>query len=329
MSGTSLVTPALAAQGLLLTPPTVADAEAWAAAQDDECAHWFDWPAPPTVERCRGWLAGLDVDDPGSFVWAIRSTGVGDPGQLLGGIDLTRPDGRWNVSYFVGPAHRGWGVARRALSAVVGWALDELGVPELGTSVHVENVASRRVLEAAGFRLVDEVDGPELGHAVAHYRLQQGRRWLARREAPLTDDAARLLATVPEWFGIPEANQHYVDATRELENWAVRDPHGTVVGLALTTWHFGQVCELELMVVDGAHHGGGVGTALVRAVESDARRRGATMLEVKTLGASHPDPYHARTRHFYERAGFLPVEETDLWGAQNPCLVMVKPLPVR
>ena len=64
----------------------------------------------------------------------------------------------------------------------------------------------------------------------------------------------------------------------------------------------------------------------VKAVEQDARERGVQLLEVKTLGSSHPDPGYARTRQFYEQAGFLPLEETDLWGESNPCLFMVKPL---
>lgn len=63
------------------------------------------------------------------------------------------------------------------------------------------------------------------------------------------------------------------------------------------------------------------------SVEDDAVRRGVRLLQVKTLGASHPDAGYARTRHFYERWGFLPLEETALWGEGTPCLIMVKPLP--
>lgn len=33
-----------------------------------------------------------------------------------------------------------------------------------------------------------------------------------------------------------------------------------------------------------------------------------------------------RTRRFYERMGFLPLEETHLWSEGTPCLTMVKPL---
>ena len=140
------------------------------------------------------------------------------------------------------------------------------------------------------------------------------------------DDVARLLATVPEWFGQPDSNAEYVKAARTKETWTVRDGDGSVVGVTLVDRHFPHVVELHLVVVDRSAHGRGVGTAMVSAIESDATDRGVRLMEVKTLGASHPDAGYARTRHFYVRCGFLPLEETDLWGEGTPCLIMVKPL---
>lgn len=151
-------------------------------------------------------------------------------------------------------------------------------------------------------------------------------RWTCRPDSQVPEAAKQLLATVPEWFGLPEANADYIEAARTMETWTVRNDEGKVIGLTLVDRHFPHVAELHLMVVDRDHHGQGVGTAMVQAIEEDARERGARLLEVKTLGTSHPDAGYARTRHFYERVGFLPLEETDLWGEENPCLFMVKPL---
>jgi len=106
----------------------------------------------------------------------------------------------------------------------------------------------------------------------------------------------------------------------------VRDPDGCVVGVTLVDRHFPHVAEIHLTVVDRAIHGSGVGTAMLAAVEADAVDRGVRLLEVKTLGPSHPDTGYALTRRFYEMLGFLALEETDLWGADTPCLIMVKPL---
>ena len=150
--------------------------------------------------------------------------------------------------------------------------------------------------------------------------------WEAHRSEPVPHDVERLLATVPEWFGIDSANEEYINAARTKETWTVTDSRGTVIGVTLIDRHFPHVAEIYLIVVDRAYHGRGVGSAMVRAIENDGRERGVRLLEVKTLGASHPDAGYARTRHFYETMGFLPLEETDMWGEDSPCLFMVKAL---
>lgn len=150
--------------------------------------------------------------------------------------------------------------------------------------------------------------------------------WVARLDQPLPDEVERLLGTVPEWFGQPEANAEYIEAARTMETWTVRRPDGRVVGLTLINRHFPWVAEIHLTLVDRSAHGTGVGTSMLSAIEADAVARGVRLLQVKTLGPSHPDAGYARTRHFYEKCGFLPLEETDLWGEGTPCLFMVKPL---
>lgn len=150
--------------------------------------------------------------------------------------------------------------------------------------------------------------------------------WVAELDQQVPEDVVRLLSTVPEWFAQPESNAQYIEAARSKETWTVRDREGKVIGVTLIDRHFPHVAEVHLTIVDRSVHGTGVGTAMLRAVEDDAVRRGVRLLQVKTLGASHPDPGYARTRHFYERWGFLPLEETSLWDEGTPCLIMVKPL---
>lgn len=157
-------------------------------------------------------------------------------------------------------------------------------------------------------------------------RAVKGVIWAARRDGQVPEDVARLLTTVPEWFGRAESNAEYVEAARAKETWTVRDSDGAVVGVTLVDRHYPHLAEIHLIVVDRAAHGSGVGSAMIAAIEADAIERGVRLLEVKTLGASDPHPGYARTRHFYEGRGFLPLEETDLWGADTPCLIMIKPL---
>jgi hypothetical protein len=58
-----------------------------------------------------------------------------------------------------------------------------------------------------------------------------------------------------------------------------------------------------------------------------AGAEGYSLLHVKTLAPSDPDPGYAATRAFYEAVGFLPLEVLpQVWGPENPCLLLVRPL---
>ncbi len=84
--------------------------------------------------------------------------------------------------------------------------------------------------------------------------------------------------------------------------------------------------EIHVMAVRDTFHGQGIGRRLVETAEEDLRSRSVAFLQVKTLGPSRPNAPYERTRGFYERMGFEPLEENRLWGDTNPCLIMVKHL---
>lgn len=140
------------------------------------------------------------------------------------------------------------------------------------------------------------------------------------------DAVGRLLAALPDWFGVESANEGYVRAARRLPTYLASDPTGTAVGVLLVERHFPETAEVHLVLVDPAWHRQGVGRALLRAAEADLRAEGVRLLEVKTLGPSDPSEPYARTRRFYAATGFLPVEELHGLWPDDPCLVLVKPL---
>lgn len=154
----------------------------------------------------------------------------------------------------------------------------------------------------------------------------------AGEQSPQT--VRRLLDLLPDWFGIEASNQHYIEVAATLPTYLAWPAHagGEAVGVLLVKRHFPGTAEIYFLAVDPAHHRRGAGRALLHALERDlaADRAGAGrhgLLQVKTLGPSHPDPGYARTRLFYEGVGFSPLEElADLWP-DNPCLIMVKVLP--
>ncbi len=140
-------------------------------------------------------------------------------------------------------------------------------------------------------------------------------------------DCEGVLATLPDWFGIAEANAAYLDGLAQLPSW-VAVAGGRVVGFTSLRTHAPCSVEIEVLAVERDRHREGVGRRLVAALEGEiARRPEVTLFHVKTRGPSQPDPGYDRTRRFYEALGFEPLFETEaLWGPQDPALVMVRPV---
>ena len=134
-----------------------------------------------------------------------------------------------------------------------------------------------------------------------------------------------ILRSLPGWFGIEEAIVSYRADIESMET-LVATAAGVVAGFLTLKTHNPHSAEIQVMAVRSERHRAGIGRALVARVEAALRERGSDYLQVKTLGPSHPNEDYARTRFFYEGMGFLPVEENQLWGESNPCLIMVKHL---
>ena len=149
-------------------------------------------------------------------------------------------------------------------------------------------------------------------------RIETGGQW--------PDAVAALLRDLPEWFGIEESVRAYIEAARTLPSAAAL-AGDDVVGVCLLRRHTDVAAEIELLAVRRDLHRGGIGRRLVERVESDLAADGVRLLQVKSRGPSAESAEYARTRAFYGACGFLPLEErTDIWGPENPCLIMVKPI---
>jgi GNAT superfamily N-acetyltransferase len=135
-----------------------------------------------------------------------------------------------------------------------------------------------------------------------------------------------MIAELPEWFGLAEANAAYLRDLAALSSW-VALLGSDVVGAVTLERHFPESFEVHFLAVRPEHHRRGIGRTLLRHVEAEVRARGGGLLHAKTLAPSHPDPWYARTRAFYAAMGFAPLFETSaLWGSANPAVVLVKAL---
>jgi len=165
-----------------------------------------------------------------------------------------------------------------------------------------------------------------------------GSLWRVTSGEQAPETVNRLLRALPGWFGIESSIVDYVAKAHELPTYLAWHARGSTVpgaeqqpvGVLLAARHFPESAEIYLMAVEPDVHRRGVGRALVETLEGDLIADGVEFLQVKTLGLSQPDAGYQRTRQFYLRMGFRPLEEIhDLWP-DSPCLIMVKvlaPLP--
>lgn len=136
----------------------------------------------------------------------------------------------------------------------------------------------------------------------------------------------RVLRTVPDWFGIEESLLEYASNTATLPTFVAED-EGQIVGFLSLRQHFPASWEVDCIAVEGTRRNSGIGRALHARAEDWLCSRGAQMLQVKTLAASHPSVAYAETRKFYDRIGYHPLEVfPTLWAAHLPVLLLVKVL---
>jgi GNAT superfamily N-acetyltransferase len=143
---------------------------------------------------------------------------------------------------------------------------------------------------------------------------------------PRADACRKVLQALPEWFALESYIESYVVDTERYETFGAYDSDRALVGFVTLKSHNQFTNEIHVMAVLPEHHGRGVGSMLVSCAEQRSREQGFELLEVKTLGPSRSDQNFDKTRTFYLKAGFLPVEELHGVWPENPCLIMVMPL---
>src|SRR5687768_13153368 len=150
-----------------------------------------------------------------------------------------------------------------------------------------------------------QIDGPTLGVA---------------------EECEGVLRTLPDWFGIESSLLQYVRDTEVLPTFVARGA-GPLAGFLTLREHFSEAWEVHCIAIRASHRRHGVGRALHLHVERWLVARGARVLQVKTLAATHPSPEYAETRRFYTGIGYVPLEVfPTLWGPRLPVLQLVKQL---
>ncbi|MET7381708.1 GNAT family N-acetyltransferase [Streptomyces sp. NPDC005526] len=158
----------LSGEGLVLRDWSEADLAAMPELFDHpDIAYWTPIVSPFDEAAAR---ARLDRDrrlraEGTAILLAITADG----GTPLGEVMLRRAPEGTELGYAVGPAHRGHGLAARAVRVMAAYAFEQLGTEQVILELEAENAASVAVATKAGFRLLDVplIKGEEKGRPYA------------------------------------------------------------------------------------------------------------------------------------------------------------------
>jgi GNAT superfamily N-acetyltransferase len=135
-----------------------------------------------------------------------------------------------------------------------------------------------------------------------------------------------IVAGLPDWFGNADGVREAATAVRTHEGFVAEDGR-EVVGFVTLVHPYPTTSEISWMAVRRDRHRTGVGTALLDAAVDLLKTRDRQLLTVKTLSdREDPGAEYARTRAFYLASGFMPVAELDIWGPENPCQLLARPI---
>lgn len=157
--------PELSTSRLILRAPEERDIPAWfERATDREAAALAGDPVPASIAEGKAWLARSQQRARAGerLQWVIDWPGHRESVGAVA-LSLKEPE----ISFVVGRAFWGQGITGEAARCVLAYGFDHLGLPEIGAELVADNLASKRLLDACGFRLVEQfIDDSDGAHCL-------------------------------------------------------------------------------------------------------------------------------------------------------------------
>lgn len=137
--------------------------------------------------------------------------------------------------------------------------------------------------------------------------------------------AKKILESLPEWFGIEESREEYIQESRE-QDFITAVKNNSPVGFLCLKETGKDTVELAVMGVMKEYHRQGIGRELFAAAKELAIKQGYSFMQVKTVQMGRYDIYDD-TNRFYRSLGFKEFEVfPTLWDEHNPCQIYVMSL---
>lgn len=135
----------------------------------------------------------------------------------------------------------------------------------------------------------------------------------------------KITADLPEYFGLPEVNEHYATCVRSRLNLAARVGE-EYVGLISIDFPYPENANIYWRGILQDSHRAGIGKILSYEAFKQAKNRGAKTISVETLSPEEADENYLKTYHFYKSLGFAPLFNLKPQGYEWNMVYMLKSL---
>jgi predicted acetyltransferase len=132
-----------------------------------------------------------------------------------------------------------------------------------------------------------------------------------------------ITSDLPEYFGIPSANEQYFKGVRSCRNLAAK-MDDQYVGLLSLNFPYSNNSNIYWMAVFKDYQVKGVGGKLIEEACKLARKSNATTMTVETLAPDESDENCLKTYKFYQTLGFKPLIKLKPEGYEWNMVYMAK-----
>jgi len=133
----------------------------------------------------------------------------------------------------------------------------------------------------------------------------------------------QITAGLPEYFGLPEANEHYALGVRSKINFAAQI-RGNYVALLSIDFPYPSNSNIYWMGILRDNHRNGIGKSLIDEAVRYARQRDVITMTVETLAETEADENYLKTYRFYQSCGFSPMFNLKPQGYEWNMVYMIK-----
>lgn len=132
-----------------------------------------------------------------------------------------------------------------------------------------------------------------------------------------------IVAKLPGYFDLPEANEYYAEGVKTRTNIAAK-LDGQYVGFVSIEFPYSTNASIFWMAILPEYHNQGIGKQLIESACNLAITKGSNTITVDTLSPKNADENYLKTYNFYLKNGFLPLFDLKPQDSEWNMVYMMK-----